>query len=194
MRVRLVQSTGGTKYFIITKVEHSGGTTTVTLYGGTDYDLNNEAISSPYYSVVKAPVLFPLNPAKWTVTYTDTTRRTRGSAPTTNVWYNLASQSLSIPLGVWDVTYQMSPWATAPTNIECALSTSNNSVSDQDLVGLIYRNPAAEASSTVTVRKTIALTAKTTHYPIVRTQGSATNIGFLNDWSSMIVRAICAYL
>jgi len=29
--------------------------TTITVYGGTDYTLNNETISSPYYSIAKAP-------------------------------------------------------------------------------------------------------------------------------------------
>jgi hypothetical protein len=68
MRVKLTQSTGGTKYFIITAV----ASTSITLYGGTDYTLNNEAITAPYYSTQKAPFGFPLSAAKWSVRVTNT--------------------------------------------------------------------------------------------------------------------------
>jgi hypothetical protein len=60
MRIKLTQTTA--KYFIITKVAYSSPNTTITVYGGTDYDLANAAITSPYYSTQKAPQGFPLNP------------------------------------------------------------------------------------------------------------------------------------
>ena len=60
MRIKLTQTTA--KYFIITKVAYSSPNTTITVYGGTDYDLANATITNPYYSVVKAPQGFPLDP------------------------------------------------------------------------------------------------------------------------------------
>ncbi|WP_442766606.1 hypothetical protein, partial [Mitsuokella multacida] len=68
MRIKLTQTT--VKYFIIVAVSYSYPNTTVTIYGGTDYTLENAAITDPYYSMVKAPAGFPLDPAKWTVSAT----------------------------------------------------------------------------------------------------------------------------
>ena len=59
MRIKISQSTGGTKFGIITAVAD----TALTVFFGTDYTLNNETITSPYYSTQKAPLGFPLNPA-----------------------------------------------------------------------------------------------------------------------------------
>lgn len=52
MRVKLTQTT--VKYFIITAVStFTGGNTTITVYGGTDYTLANAAISANYYSTAR---------------------------------------------------------------------------------------------------------------------------------------------
>src|SRR3989304_2551793 len=64
MRIKLTQTTA--KYFIITKVAFSTDTT-ITIYGGTDYDLANAAMPAPFYSTVKAPLSFPLDPLLWSV-------------------------------------------------------------------------------------------------------------------------------
>lgn len=64
-RVRLQQ--GSVKYFIITGVGYSSPNTTLTLYGGTDYDLANIAYNRTYFSMAKAPYGFPLDEAKWRV-------------------------------------------------------------------------------------------------------------------------------
>lgn len=103
MRIKLTQTTA--KYFIITKVAVSTDTT-ITVYGGTDYDLANAAITSPYYSTQKAPHGFPLDPTKWTVTTTDTTLRSQAS-PTADTWYNLGSVTMSLPIGIWNSSYQV---------------------------------------------------------------------------------------
>jgi hypothetical protein len=65
LRVRLQQ--GSVKYFIITGVGYSSPNTTLTLYGGTDYDLANSPIIEPYFSMAKAPYGFPLDEARWRV-------------------------------------------------------------------------------------------------------------------------------
>src|SRR5690606_22909761 len=103
MRIKLTQTTA--KYFIITKVAYSDPNTTITVYGGTDYDLANAAITDPYYSQVKAPVGFPLDPSKWSVLVTDSSSRSQAT-PTSNQWYNLGSVSITIPIGYWVVSYK----------------------------------------------------------------------------------------
>ena len=87
MKIKLTQGT--VKYFIITAVStYSGGNTTITVYGGTDYDLANSAISANYYSMVKSPFGFPMSPAKWSVEFTSSDTQTQ-SAPTNGTWYNM---------------------------------------------------------------------------------------------------------
>lgn len=56
-KIRLSQST--TKYFYITGVAFSAGTTTITINGGTDYVLTNATISSNYFSKATSPNGFP---------------------------------------------------------------------------------------------------------------------------------------
>lgn len=198
MKVRFSQSTGGTKYGFITKIAESGGTTTVTLYMGTDYNLENEVISSPYYSVVKAPFGFPLDPAKWTVAVTDTTQRIQTS-PVSGTWYNLGSVSISIPIGIWDVEYHVKLYGTKATNsldVLVSLSTSNNSESDGTMS---VREDATTttnlAAGVVYRRRTITLTSKTSYYLITKTgTASMINIYNLNDQMALILRAKCVYL
>ena len=47
------------KYFVVTASSFSSGTTTVTIFAGTDYTLANAAITSPYYSYAANPVGWP---------------------------------------------------------------------------------------------------------------------------------------
>jgi len=96
MKIKLTQTT--VEYFIITKVAYSDPNTTVTVYGGTDYDLANAGITDPYYSMMKAPAGFPLDLNKWTVQLIDATMKDQQN-PTVQTWYNVGSLSLTIPIG-----------------------------------------------------------------------------------------------
>jgi len=55
MYIRFIQSTGGTKWGVITAVT----STTITIYFSSSYTLNNEAITSPVYSALKQPFGLP---------------------------------------------------------------------------------------------------------------------------------------
>lgn len=56
-KLKLTQTTD--KYFYVVKASHSGGTTTVTVNGGSTYTLANAAITSPYSSKMLNPRGFP---------------------------------------------------------------------------------------------------------------------------------------
>jgi len=99
MRIRFVQTS--TKYAIITKVSYSSPNTTVTIFLGTDYSLANAAITSPYYSTVKAPFGFPLDPSKWVVSISSTSDRAGSLTPLT--WTQ--AETIALPLGVWNVSW-----------------------------------------------------------------------------------------
>lgn len=194
-RMRLVQTT--TKYFIVTAIDSS----TITVYGGTDYTLANAAISSPYFSNIKAPYGFPLDPAKWTVSViTDTSSRTQGS-PTSGTWYNLGSLSGDIPIGCWLVFYEVSALGTKNSSVSCniktALSTANNTASDAELLAHAQTGGASGTSSIsveVHREKHITLATKTTYYLNAMSTSTATTIAFNGDLATTVVRAVCAYL
>lgn len=206
MRVRVSQVTGGTKYFIITKVAYGAPNTTLTLYGGTDYNLENEAISSPYYSVVKAPFGFPLDPTKWTVTVTDTSDRSQAT-PTTGTWYNLGTTNsqISIPIGAWLVTYKVTGYGyrsgVALSNIAVTLSNANNTESDPNFTSGHYADYGGVAATLDTGTPMrgdghIVVATKTTYYLNAKfiPGGNGTNLTFQNTTSRMMIRAVCAYL
>lgn len=52
MKIKISQSTGGVKYGFVTAV----ASTSLTVFFGPTYTLNNEAVSSPYYSTQYCPV------------------------------------------------------------------------------------------------------------------------------------------
>jgi len=196
MRVKLTQTT--VRYFIITKVVEAAGTTTITIYGGTDYDLDNDTITLPYYSIVKAPFGFPLDTTKWTVELKDTTYRYHDT-PTENVWYYLSPMTIDIPIGLWRVYYSVSLTGNRSTagdvDTHVTLSTANDSESDADFTMTNRHNPLVILSTPGSVEKFLSLAAKTTYYMNVMTSlTGASSIMIRNDWQPGIIRAICAYL
>lgn len=203
MRVRLVQTT--TKYFIVTAVStYSGGNTTITVYGGSDYDLVNAAISSNYYSVAKAPLGFPLDPTKWTQTLTDTSTRSQAS-PVQSTWYNLGSLSLDIPIGAWNVVYKVCAQVTYGTGgvtvyMKTTLSTGNNSQTDGEMTctfGCSIDNISnAVSMQACMAAKQIILAAKTTYFLNATrvSGGSASDLSFVGGEETTVIQAVCAYL
>lgn len=198
MRVKLTQTS--TEYFIITAVSYSSPNTTVTLYGGTDYTLANASITNPYYSSAKAPVGFPLNPNKWTVQYSTTNSATQAS-PTVNTWYNLGSESLTIPIGAWNVEYEVTAqtWNSTPVYLSMfvTLSTSNNSESDSAMTTREYNQTGSSTNiiHNQTRNESISLTSKTTYYLNAKTdQSNGASLQFSGQYGDTIIRAVSAYL
>ena len=198
MRIRISQSTGGVKYGIIVKV----AATLLTVFFGTDYTLNNEAISSPVYSAEKTPVGFNASPNKWKLELNDTTSRSQGS-PTNGTWYNMGSLSLTIPAGSWNVLftgqYYFDFAGSGDRAAGITLSTSTSSETDKEF-STYYR--VATLNSNIyneggwKRQKVLDLTSDTTYYPIMKSSGvsSATTLLFSNSVSPLRVTAISAYL
>lgn len=198
MRIKLTQATGGTKYFIITKVAVSGNTT-LTLYGGTDYNLENEAISSPYYSPVKAPFGFPVDPTKWTVSLVSADTSSQVN-PADGTWYNLGSLSLSIPIGIWHVRYSLivhlEDAAVANLYAKATLSNANNTQLD------ILYTVGAQIYTADRISRTsfnhyfiLTTTTKTTYYlNECSGAGSIDTLQIIGTIQRNIIEAACAYL
>ncbi len=195
-RVKLTHG-GSTKYFIVTKASHADGTTTFTLYGGTDYTLASGAITSPYFSTHKAPRGFPLDPTKWTVTFTDSTKREQAT-PTAGTWYNLGSLSVAVPIGAWRVRSkilaQVNRSGSVWVDLFVTISTGNNNESTPELTDKVFVNPNDGFAFAAKAQGLIVLASKTTHYFNAKTGGTASSIEFSNDQTAMVVKFECAYL
>jgi hypothetical protein len=204
MRIKLTHA-AATKYFIVTAVgAFGGGVTLITVYGGTDYTLAATAITNPYYSPVKAPFGFPLDPSKWKVRITDTSDRAQAS-PTDGTWYNLGTLTISIPIGIWDVSYQVildyQKLATTYIMTQVTLSTGNNSETDKDFSALSFLTSALAAHtpdlrlmSFVNRRKLLVLVAKTPYYLNGKGTNTLLTIDFRGDLGTTVIEAVCAYL
>lgn len=196
MRLKCTQG-GSVKYGIVTAVgAYTASKTIITAYWGTDYNLG-ATITYPYYSPVKAPFGFPLDPTKWSVNLSDTTIQSQAT-PTENTYYNLGSLSISVPIGIWRLSFfvvvQHTGDANGP-NICAALSTANNSASDADLTGNggdITVNNSVRVPITRT--KTVVLASKTTYYLNEKGQYSTNTLYARNDQSAAEIRAVCALL
>lgn len=201
MRIKLTQTT--VKYFIITKVAYSSPNTTITVYGGTDYTLENATIKSPCYSMLKAPTGFPLSPAKWSVSLVDSVDRYQYN-PVKDTVYNLGSLSVTLPIGVWNVFFQVVSVCAAAsgafTDIYAGLSTSLSSFNNQSLRGRTYLSTASGGAGTsignITRSTILTLTSKTTYYVLCMTDLENQSIIGFNGAAdaSTEVHAICAYL
>jgi hypothetical protein len=183
-----------TKYFICTAVTGS----LVTCYGGTDYILSGSTITNPYFSTSKSPFGFPLNPTKWTVSVSDTTAAYQ-SSPVGGTWYNLGSISISVPIGIWDVSYGMNAYVAIGSNggvsIYSTLSTANNSESDVDFTAALYGNNTTQTTARIYVEKTLGVSSKITYYLNGKTASSSiTDIDFRGDFSPTKINARCSYL
>lgn len=202
MRIKLTQTTA--KYFIITKVAFSTDTT-VTIYGGTDYDLANAAITSPYYSTAKAPAGFPLAPNYWTVSTTSTAEASQAT-PTASVWYNAGTLTIVIPTGSWYVTYQgtLGAYDSASVSqiiVKSTFSTANNSESDAMMTAMTRINVGAFAGIQLetSVSKTQVFTpsSATTYYlNVLSVQSGMDSVGWNigAQGTGTTIRAVSAYV
>lgn len=192
MRVRLTQTT--VKYFLVTAVT----ATTLTVYGGTDYTLANAAISAISVSGSTAPFGFPLDPAKWSVTLTDTSNRNQAS-PGAGTWYNPGSLSITIPIGIWLVQKGGSVGIVqsggAQGTASFTLSTTNSTESDSTFTTTGYVSVlSAESFVPHFIMKPLTLATKTQYFLNIRASAAITTVELRGDQQATVVRATSSYL
>lgn len=200
MRIKLNQTTD--KYFIVTQVNITGSTTFVNVYGGTDYDLANAAITSPYYSHQKSPIGFNASPTLWTEQFISSNANVNRTPSPAATWYHLTG-TLSIPIGVWDVSYFCPVYGTNATDNETivlrtTLSTANNSESDFNWTSVAeITTPNSESfvfSAQLNRRGFITRESKATYYINHYSELEIDALYVINSASPTIIRATCAYL
>jgi hypothetical protein len=201
MKVRLKQG-GAYKYFIVTAIAFSTNTD-VTLYGGTDYTLTNATITDLYISSSKAPLNFPINPGKWSVTLNSSSFASQAT-PSANTWYNIGTKSLIIPIGVWDLSYSVNLTAIDTTNatltIYTTLSTANNSESDSTMTANAqFKTGTSDAKQwALDLQRTklvpLELAAKATYYLNEKVLEAGADSLSVDGGARAFIKAVCVYL
>ena len=154
------------------------------------------------FSSVKAPFGFPLNPDKWTVTAT--TEVNLVGTPTNNTWWNPSNYSITIPIGLWNVSRSLLPKGSYTLgtngyyNVYWTLSTTNNSSTlsqfDAEFGGDIVAAGAYVNANSVFSTTLYEVTSKTVLYLLYKANISGTFGEFNGFMKPTIIKAVCAYL
>ena len=186
------------KYGFVTALSYSGGNTSLTLYGGTDYDVDDTstyAISDVKFSSMKAPYGFPLDHDKWSEEYTSSSLASQSSA-SAGTWYNLGSAQLSVPIGSWNVFYEVIAQGNdVSTNLQVTLSTTTNTETDSKVTCSAHQSGENNTQASFFRKKELSLSVKDTYYLLCRSDGDASsNLYFRGDYGDTIIKATIAYL
>jgi hypothetical protein len=196
MKLKLTQTT--VKYFIITAISYSAPDTTVTVYGGTDYDLADAAITLPYYSMVKAPFGFPMSPLKWCETVSDSTDRYKTNPVQSTVyggataWTSGDNITVTAPIGAWDVIGTISFGATKSGAVHN--TTFGLSSSDSIITGYVFNFPITayeQIRLQQYFKNKIVQTSKKTYYLLGSTSSASVTDLRIYDYT---ISFYCAYL
>lgn len=186
-----------TEYAIVTKVTAS----TVTVFTGTDCNIPNITLSTPYYSTQDTPFGFPRDKGKWHVVLVDNTERVSPNLAT-NVWQAITGLTLSIPTGAWKHGYkgflQQNAGGSASSQCHAVLeaSTPANSTYSYPTTTSSYDAAAQFQGGQVYVEAPITLSSQTAYNIYTTyTQGTATVTNrFRGDLAQTIIFAECAYI
>lgn len=173
-KIKISQS--GTKYFIVSKdATVASNVTTVTIYGGSNYDLAASTISSVEISREKAPKGFPFTGWTWDLAALFVSQ----VSPASNTWY-YSGATLDFPIGVWFATFNFRIAANngsssdSSTAALAGMSTSNTGTPDLFSVDGINVDLAGTGGSGINIAGTagyaleLDLSSKTSYYLGVR--------------------------
>lgn len=194
MKVKFTQSTI-TKYAIITAITSSA----ITLFMGADYTLENASINNFYFSMLKAPFDFPMNPEKWELTFVRSSNDVYSTTTTTN-YYGGANNKLTVPVGMWEVEYNYTIQLTSATTScysRLVLSQSSSEITAGSLTSNFVM-PLASGSIAgfrFINSKIYNLTEETTFYLLFKNDLAYSGLYFVGvttqpSW----IKAKCAYL
>lgn len=193
-KIKFTQTT--VKYAVITKVAFSTDTT-VTIYMGTDYTIANAAISANYYSKDSSPQGFPRDPAKWTITTSESSSRSTGNQSLTSL-----TTTITTPIGAWklslDGVLAVSSAVTASRTGKVTLSSDGSTETNTKLtLGIQKANETASSSNygfSSHSEELVTVAASTTWTMMGLTSASGTTIAMRGDITPTLIRAICAYI
>ena len=185
---------------LCTASSYSAPNTTVTLYGGTDYTLQNATISNVYYSTQKAPYGFPLGRDKWTVECGNSANASQAT-PTQYNWYNVGSIALSVPIGKWSLKYMVnflpadnSNYASGNVTLATVAGSGTTGETDSRMTSWVYGQYTGATTASpmvaVTREKDVSLSTKQSFYLNAKTDSATLDsISFRGDGGTTIIRA-----
>lgn len=189
-RIKLTQTT--TKYFIVTAIT----TSSITMYGGTDYTLTSDAISNVYYSIQKAPFGFPLNQDKWSViVYLEAAQYQTN--PVAYAFYNIGNVSITMPIGEWKLITNFSVLlqrgSAGSLHSEVMLSNSSTTADAATYLNNIYIIPITKLMQNYSYEEVILIPSKITRYLLFRTvEAGLTSFGI--DYGTRYIKLVSNYL
>lgn len=201
-RIKISQTTGGTKYGII----HSVSATTLTVFFPLGTTLNNETISTPFWTALDSPKGFDKNPDLWTLSYRKTSRTTQGSV-SVHTWYNTGG-SLDVGIGKWLLsgsdTGIITATSTGYLGFVSALSTTSNGsniILDSRARSWVGQAPNSEVDDQYYVQNIPFDTASAATIYMIRGTASGSGITLYSESSTTVhaqgqhfIKALSAYL
>lgn len=183
-----------TEYAIVTKVTAS----TITVFTGTDYNIPNMTLSTPYYSTQKVPFGFPAEKAKWRVR---SLHRTTDSTTSNSSYgaYVSGGWALLVPVGAWRIGWQADLYNVTTTVMYFALSptaltglTTSQAANVTNLIARITSPSAAVMTIKALVEDFITASAAQTY--VMYTLGTTTSAGIDGTVIPSEIFAECAYI
>jgi len=158
---------GGTyDYGIVQSVSFSTNTTAVVQVSEGNTIPTTGGVAALYYSSAKAPYGFPATNNKWELLTLNMTDNSQAS-PSTTV-YNLGSVRLNLPIGYWNLGYNVAFYGAITSGVpavQAGLSTSSSAFSD-----LTFKSYAEGPSGNLAVSgfgtrdQNVTLSSATTYY------------------------------
>lgn len=133
-------------------------------------------VSSTSYSNAANPFGFPGEKARWKLLAVNFTQGT--TSPGANVWSNVSSFALVVPIGAWVLTYASTVQATISANNDlfATLSTSATLETDKLLTAasLVQGSGQTSSGSPMTRTRDVKLAAPTTFYHLIKSLAGGT--------------------
>jgi hypothetical protein len=201
MKLKLTQS-ASIRYGIIHGVgAYGAGVTPLTVYFGTDYALLNATISSPAYTFGRAPYGFPCARGKWTIRVTNSAVNQR-SSPVNGTWYNQGSNTITLPVGTWRLSFWVDVDAnltgTTSADLYLALSTTASSGLDKELIdGMALGSMSNTMRKLMSRSKELVISNPTTYYVnamVSQGSGQANTLTIRGDDRTIVLEAESAYI
>lgn len=201
-KITFEQATDGEKFFFITAIDYNStvaNRTYIEVYGGTDYDVDNEAITADTVGLsrIKAPFGFPLNPNKWSIKFVSTS----SDLVTTSTSYG-SFASINVPAGIFHLTYSGtggidSTGGAADIDAELGLSTVSTSIDIAETQKLFRQNTAIDSFREINITTLVSPTSSTTYHLVGKARNANTRLfagfGFLGAGRN-VLSATIAYL
>ena len=174
----------------------ASGMTVVSLYGGTDFALNNAPIKYPKYSFERCPYGFNLSRNKWSHWLQDFYTRTLD--PAAGTYYNLGSLAITAPKGDWICSTDIDAYSTYESNVVDYIFSLSPIISGATSFPTLVRYSYGyyHLSNSITIDELVYFRASTVLYLLAMSTVNGTVLCFVGTSNShpITVKFTCPYI